>query len=502
MEYCKAKTKTGTYKGFVSPDGVNTWLGIPYAKPPVGKLRWRAPEPLEENDEERGAVDFGPSAVQHFDEWELASARPQSEDCLTLNVWTRNLAVKDKPVMVYIHGGGYFTGGSSDPLYDGRILASRNDVVVVSINYRINMYGFMNFAEIDARFAESGYLGIMDQVAALRWIHENIEAFGGNPGNVTIFGESAGSGSACLLMVTPAAKGLFHKVIAESGPIQLSQSSAHSSRLAKEFMGLCGCKNMDEMLELTTEQLRIPYNTLREKYYYDTELMYAPTCDGKFIPEYPLKALKEGAGAGVALMTGTTANEYNYWGLYYDDLEHEMPEFHEKMMPIMFRERYSGRAADYEAWQKTRTDLEPGPRYLEFMTQLDFRVGQELLAEYQSKYNDCFMYMFDYVSTIPNLGSCHAIEVPFVFHHLDSESGLSFTGPDAPNHLADETQDAWVRFATTGDPNSPMNPKWKPYREDDREIMEINDREWVCHKDYNTENLQMLRHVYEDNLLG
>lgn len=501
MEHCNAKTRYGTYRGFITANGVSTWLGIPYAKPPIGKRRWHAPEPLDPSDAEVGAIEFGPSQMQHYDRYELASNRFCSEDCLTLNVWTRNPALSGKPVMVYIHGGGYYSGGSADPLYNGENLAARNDVVVVSLNYRINIYGFMNFAYIDSEFEDSGYLGIKDQIAALKWVQENIECFGGDPSNVTLFGESAGSGSSSLLMVTPAAKGLFHKVIAESGPMQLYETPEHSASFAAEFMELCGCNNMGEMMAKPSAELVAPYHAFCERHYYEVELLFAPTCDGKFLPRHPLQELKDGAAKEIKLLTGNTENEYNYWGLYYENLEHEMPVFHEAMMPIMFDEKYHDREVLYQRWQKDHGDLDAGARYLEFMVQMDFRVGQELMAEYQSAFNDVYMYLFTYKSKVPALGSCHAIEVPFVFHHLDSESGLSFTGPEPPSHLADETQAAWVSFAASGNPNNPLNPEWKPYKAEDREIMEINDKQWACHKDLNTKNLEGIRHVYEENLL-
>lgn len=508
MEHCTVKTPYGSYIGKVSPMGVYSWLGVPYAKPPVGPRRWHAPEPLDESEQTFGALEFGPSQMQHVDEYELASARPMSEDCLTLNIWTRNAGLKGKPVMVYIHGGGYYSGGSSDPLYNGEMLAARNDVVVVSINYRINLFGFMNFGAIDPEFKESGYLGTMDQVAALTWVHENIALFGGDPDNVTLFGESAGSGSSSLLMVTPAAKGLFHKVIAESGPIQLYNTPENSARYAREFMEMCGCSTMAQMMALTTAEIMPHYYEFLEKNYYEVELAFAPTADGSYIPRYPLQELKDGAGRDVKLMIGTTRNEYNYWGLYYENMAEEMPEFHEIMMGIHFDGRFRERANYYDSWQKRYMDMEPGSRYLEFMTQLDFRVGSELMAEYQSKFNDVYMYFFTYKSTTPplengfELGSCHAIEVPFVFHNLDTDDGLSFTGPNPPSHLADETQAAWVNFASTGDPSTVYTPKWQKYSEADRMIMEINDSSWTLHSDLNVDNLKELRSVYEDSLLS
>ena len=208
---CKVKLRQGIYNGFVDEQGIQTWQGIPYAKPPVGNLRWRAPEKLEAGNKEFDAKNFGYSAIQEEDETEYASLLPQSEDCLTLNIWTRGVEGK-KPVMVFIHGGAFIVGGSGDPIYNGSKLAA-HDVVVVTINYRLNIFGFMNFAEIDPAFEDTGYLGIKDQVAALDWVKENISAFGGDPDNVTIFGESAGAASVMLLMVLPQAKGLFQKVI-------------------------------------------------------------------------------------------------------------------------------------------------------------------------------------------------------------------------------------------------------------------------------------------------
>ena len=163
---CTVKTRYGTFNGFVDKQGVKTWLGIPYAQPPVGKLRWQAPQPLKPSDKTFDAKKFGFTACQDIDKNEGASVNPQSEDCLTLNIWTRG-EKKNLPVMVFIHGGGFQNGGSSDPLYNGSNFAAANDVVIVTINYRLNVFGFVNFVTIDSSFTDSGYLGLKDQVAAL-----------------------------------------------------------------------------------------------------------------------------------------------------------------------------------------------------------------------------------------------------------------------------------------------------------------------------------------------
>ena len=168
---CTVKTRYGTFNGFVDKQGVKTWLGIPYAQPPVGKLRWQAPQPLKPTNKTFDAKKFGFTAMQIIDENEDASQNPQSEDCLTLNIWTRG-ARKNLPVMVFIHGGAFLGGGSSDPLYYGSNFAAANDVVLVTINYRLNVFGFVNFGAIDSSFEDSGYLGLKDQVAALAWVKE------------------------------------------------------------------------------------------------------------------------------------------------------------------------------------------------------------------------------------------------------------------------------------------------------------------------------------------
>ena len=172
-ENCAVKTRYGTFNGFVDEKGVKTWLGIPFAQPPVGKLRWQAPQQLKPTNKTFDAKKFGFTAVQIIDNHETDSTNPQSEDCLTLNIWRRG-EKKNLPVMVFIHGGGFQTGGSSDPLYNGSNFAAANDVVIVTINYRLAVFGFVNFGAIDSAFEDSGYLGIKDQIAALAWVKENI----------------------------------------------------------------------------------------------------------------------------------------------------------------------------------------------------------------------------------------------------------------------------------------------------------------------------------------
>ena len=256
------KTRYGTFNGFVDKNGVKTWLGIPFAQPPVKKLRWQAPQPLKPSNKSFGAKKFGFTAVQDVDKTEGASVNPQSEDCLTLNIWRRG-DKKNLPVMVWIHGGGFVSGGSSDPLYNGSNFAAANDTVIVTINYLLNVFGFFNLASVDSAFSDSGYLGTKDQVAALTWVKENIAEFGGNPDNVTIFGESAGAVSTMLLMVIPAAKNLFQKSISQSGhthTYNIPEKSAQFTEIEQRIYSALGkifcSKSPNHGAEL--ERLRLP----------------------------------------------------------------------------------------------------------------------------------------------------------------------------------------------------------------------------------------------------
>ncbi|MBR3051873.1 MAG: carboxylesterase/lipase family protein, partial [Selenomonadaceae bacterium] len=205
---CSVKTRYGTFNGFVDKQGVKVWLGIPFAQPPVGKLRWQAPQPLKPSNKTFDAKKYGKEPMQasmKLGNVVEASVPTENEDCLTLNIFTRGDG-KNKPVMVWIYGGGFVCGHSSEPTYNASNFVSAHDVVIVTLNYRLNVFGFMNLASVDSSFEGTGCLGIQDQIAALKWVKENIAEFGGNPDKITVFGESAGSISTFFLTIAPAAK--------------------------------------------------------------------------------------------------------------------------------------------------------------------------------------------------------------------------------------------------------------------------------------------------------
>ncbi len=485
---CTVKTRYGTFNGFVDKQGVKTWLGIPFAQPPVGKLRWQAPQPLKPSDKSFDAKKFGFAAMQSVDDRETASLNPQSEDCLTLNIWTRGNG-KNLPVMVFIPGGGFQTGGTSDIRYHGANFAAANDVILVTINYRLNLFGFMNLAELDSAYEDSGYLGIKDQIAALEWIKENIAEFGGNPDNMTIFGQSAGSTSVMLLTITPAAKNLFQKAIPQSGHLGLYNTSEESAKVAQIFMKMSGSKTIGDLMKKNSAELINIYEKVNNLNPNTSLLNYMPTCDGKFLPKDPFEALKDGYAREIKFLTGTTSDEWCFWLLFTS------PKFFDilRANSRFVLNKYNGTATPeeiYRKWLENRPDIEEN--YIDFANNVDWRVGQELTAEYQSKFNDAYYYLFTEQSPIENLRSYHGIDLVYTFNLPDK----NFNPNPAPN-LVKQVQASWAAFAATGNPDNEFIPHWEKYFADNRQTMELNSKGCVLHKDLNTQNLNALRYVYE-----
>ena len=484
---CAVKTRYGTFNGFVDEKGVKTWLGIPFAQPPVGKLRWQAPQPLKPSNKSFDAKKFGFKEIQISDPIADASEIPQSEDCLTLNIWKRS-EKKNLPVMVFIHGGAFAFESASDPLYYGSNFAAASDVVLVSFDYRMNVFGFMNFASVDSAFSDTGCLGMKDQVAALKWVKENIAAFGGDPDNMTIFGESAGSVAVMLLTVTSEAKNLFRKAIPQSGHF-FYNTPEQSALLAEMFMEMSGAKKISDLIKKSSDEIKNVYLKLSEAR--GLSLMdYFPTCDGKFLPSNPFKAFKDGAAREIKLLTGTTADEWRCFLLADEKLFEKFRADPTKSSSVLAK--YAGRTPEeiYQAWLNNRPDNEEN--YAEFTNQLDWRVGQELAAEYQSKFEDAYFYLFSEWSPIENLRSCHALDMPFTFNNSE------ILHPNPPQNLVKQVQASWAAFAATGNPNNEFIPHWEKYSASNRQTMELNSKGCVCHKDLNTQNLNSLRYVYEN----
>ncbi len=489
---CTVKTRYGTFNGFVDENGVKTWLGIPFAQSPVGKLRWQAPQPLKPTNKTFDAKKYGNEPMQasmKLGNVVEASVPTESEDCLTLNIFTRGNG-KNKPVMVWIYGGDFVCGHSSEPNYNASNFVSAHDIIIVTLNYRLNLFGFMNLASVDSSFEDSGYLGLKDQLAALKWVKENISAFGGNPDNITVFGESAGSISTMLLTVVPDAKGIFGKIISQSGHVAFYNDPETSARFAEKFVAAFGAKKIGDLMKKSGAELKNLYKQFRDSNKGTNLGHFMPTADGKFLPRNPVQALKDGAARGIKFLTGTTVDEWraflmgaeNFFDIYRADPGDISPVF----------KRYKAKPSEeiYRAWLKNcPDDLE---NYANFATQVDWRVGQELASEYQSKFDDVFYYLFTQQPSPPlePLGAFHALDLSYTFN-------MPYIEENPDQRLVQAIQASWASFAATGNPDNETIPHWEKYSAANRQTMELNSKGCVCHKDLNTSNLNALRYVYE-----
>ena len=456
-----AKCRNGIFVG-TKKDNILVFRGIPFACPPTGELRWKKPRPAPDSDGVFEAKYNGKTPIQT--EWpsERASYYPQGEDCLYLNVWTGADGGTGKTVMVFIHGGSYGWGGTADPLYDGENFAKAHpEIVLMTIAYRVGMMGFVDFSSVPGgeAFPDAPNLGLWDQIEALRWIRENAAAFGGDPDRVTVFGESAGGGSVSLLPFIPEAKGLFRRVIAESGSVALTYSREECQGLTRRILKASGAANMQELTALSEEKLR---KVNEQVNLYNN----FPMRDGVLIPEDPYMPYREGLTADVDMLTGTNAEETNYWinevggfipfrmGLpiqFENDLRLLKPEDRKRV------KQYMRLRKGYSLWKISG-----------FFTEVMFRLPAVRQAEEHSRHGGrTYMYFWEERSRIRHLKACHAVELAYVFGNIRD---TVYTGEPADAALSRQVQDQWVRFAETGDPSLSGLP-WPAYDAKDRPTM-------------------------------
>ncbi len=468
------KTTAGSIKG-ITKDGLQVFKGIPYAAPPVGERRWLPLQPVEPWSGVRPAQTFGPIAPQNPVEMSIMPPRepePQDEDCLYLNVWTPGLDDARRPVLFWIHGGGFTMGSGSGPGYNGSALAQRGDEVVVTINYRMGALGFLNLKEATGgKIAATGNEGLLDQTAALEWVRDNIAAFGGDADNVTIFGESAGGMSVGALMGMPRAKGLFHKAIPQSGATSTASSMAQATRIAGHYLKLLGIDDVDGLMAATVDRLLAAQKELTPWIIANDPglggMPLQPVIDGTVLPAMPIELVAAGAADGIPVLVGSTVDEWKLliagdeavWKM--DDaallrrLGHLVPEQHVGQLVASYR----------SSREKRGVAVTPVELFAAIQTDRVFRQPAIRLAETLAKRGQpAYHYIFTWESPLMNgrLGACHALELGFLFGVY--EDTFSGSGPDAAA-LSSNLQDAWTTFARTGNPTCASLGEWPVYGE-------------------------------------
>jgi para-nitrobenzyl esterase len=471
-------TLAGRVEG-VESDGLHVFHGLPYAAPPTGERRWLPPGPLEPWQGVRRATEPGAASHQNPVVLDVLAAfnvdEEKHEDCLHLNVWSPGLDGARRPVMVWIHGGAFVIGSGAQALYDGGTLAKRGDVVVVTINYRLGALGFLNLNEVTGgRIPATGNEGLLDQVAALEWVRDNIAAFGGDPGNVTIFGESAGGMSVGSLLAVPAAQGLFHKAIPQSGACQTAHTLDRAVKVAERTLAALGVEasEPDALRGVSPEQLLRVQEGLSTPAAPDDEIggmPFQPVVDGNVLPDIPIERVRAGSAAGVAVLVGSTLEE---WRLFAG-----MDPAVATLDEAGLRRRIAANLGDadaaalIESYRKSREaqalPVTPAELFIAIETDRIFRMPAVELADAQRAHDPrVYSYLFTWKSPAMGglLGACHALELGFVFGTIDSAGARDFSGGGpAADALALGMQDAWIAFARSGDPSGGALGAWPAY---------------------------------------
>ncbi|NMI06886.1 carboxylesterase/lipase family protein [Paenibacillus sp. SZ31] len=473
MKELQVATKYGTVQGELLY-GASVWKGIPYANPPVGELRFQAPVQPESWEGIRQATQFGPENIQprNHQPVGVTGTPNESEDSLYLNIWApEEKGAAPLPVMVWIHGGSFVAGSGSFPVYDGTQLALRGDLIVVTINYRLGPLGFMHMAPLGDAFSTN--VGLLDQVAALQWVKDNISAFGGDANQVTVFGESAGSMSIAALMAMPASKGLFQRVIMQSGASQFMPAE-QASAVRDGMLKILGIEpdNLQKLKTIPAEQIIAAAETIKQQSGAGMALLFQPVLDGVTLPQTPLQAVIEGAAQDIPVLIGTTLHEGS---LFIQPHIPYSPEIDMVQAVDFMTPDLENRAAIADSYPKTADGQ------AQVMTDLYFWRSSVQYAAAQQQHAPVWMYRFDWVMPEHPLlhKSVHSIEMYFVFNTLPALKYMNAEPDEAAAELALKVQDAWISFAKNGKPAT-AGLDWPTY-EQDRATLIFNHEIEVVH---------------------
>ena len=473
-----AQTSAGRVRGYAR-DGVSIFKGIPYAAPTGGKNRFMAPAPREPWDGVREAVDYGQRCPQVdgpvlVEEGMSLPYEAMGEDCLVLNVWTP--AVGDggrRPVMVWLHGGGFAVGSGAGARYDGVNLCSRRDVVVVTVNHRLNALGFLHLGALDPRFADAGNAGMLDCVAALEWVRDNIASFGGDPANVTVFGESGGGMKATTLMAMPSARGLFHRAIVQSGPYLRAAEPAEAQAAAEDLLKQLGIAAQDvaPLQDVPLERILAVVGTL-------PLFAFQPVADGRVLPGHPFDPAAPALSRGMPMLIGTNETETTFLPMIpLDPIPPEaltagvagftqLPAAEVERLIGLYRREYPDRSDTY---------------LLQLITSDWWMVDASLVqAERKAAQGGApaYVYAFDQHTPVREgrLNCPHSLEIGYAFDNLELSVGMAGPITAQTQSLAEAMSEAWTSFARTGAPQATGLPPWPAYDAVRRSVMTLGTR--------------------------
>lgn len=480
-------TRYGQVRGGES-NGIRTFKGIRFARPPVGTLRFRPPQPPDAWTGVREAVEFGPSAPQYSLPWfgwiNRSGVKPD-DDCLSLNVWSPGLDGARRPVMVWIHGGGFMVGSGSTGIYSGEDLARRRDVVVVTINYRLGPLGYAHLGSVLGEgFEESTNLGVRDQIGALEWVREHIDRFGGDPDNVTVFGQSAGSMSIGALLGSPRARSLFHKAICMSGGADQVLERDEAQRVANAFLRALGGPppTLEALSRIPiADVLRAQASVMSDASNMRRMMVFVPMVDGDVITEQPIEAIRNGATRDIPLLIGSTLDEWRLFRLI-DPGPGGMDEgglvqrFDEALEAFVGAPPPDTALRDLREALSARLDpRDPNQVWTAFQSARMFHYPSAALADAQVEGGGTahhYLFAWKPVALRRAIGACHGLDIPFVFGSVSHPLVLSMGGFNPSTiGLSRRMQRAWASFAREGLPGHKRLPAWSSYEPKNRHTM-------------------------------
>ncbi len=481
------ETTAGKVRG-VSLGKVQAFKGVPYGASTAPPNRFMPPQKPKAWSGERNCTALGKRSPQLLSDFHgfvppevevMDRDEPLSEDCLMLNVWTPGVGASTKrPVMVWLHGGGYTSGSGGFICYDGAELAGKHDVVVVTVNHRLSVFGYLYLAGLGGeKYASASNVGQLDIVAALEWVRDNIAAFGGDPKNVTLFGQSGGGGKVSTLMAMPAAKGLFHRAIVQSGAAIRGFTPEAATKTTEEFLSRLSltAKDIDKLQTLPMEKILETTDTHKGK---RPPLAMSPVMDGHSLPVHPFDPTAPAQSANIPLLIGTTETEVTFFpGTQIDPIDDaDLHKRVQAMVPKASEAQVKQLIAAYRAGRPkdSNTDL-----YLIMSSDGGFRAGVLTEADRKAQQAKAAVYQYYFTWRSPvregKLRSYHTLEIPFVFDNVDNCESMTGKGQDR-YALADRMAKAWVAFARTGNPNHAGLPKWGAFDTSTRTTM-IFDKE-------------------------